>query len=70
MPVNTDGLLREGEAAEVLGLLSQQTLSLWRAKSAGPPYIRVGVRAIRYRRSDLDSWLEQRTVRPEAAVGG
>jgi predicted DNA-binding transcriptional regulator AlpA len=39
------------------------TLEIWRStKREGPPYIKVG-RSVKYRRSDLDAWLEQRTHR-------
>lgn len=38
------------------------TLEIWRSTRRGPPYIKVG-RSVRYRRSDLDAWLEQRTYR-------
>ena len=35
-------------------------LEIWRSTRRGPPYIKVG-RSVRYRRSDLDAWLDQRT---------
>lgn len=58
---NNTSLFTEDEAAAFLRLKSQ-TLACWR--SAGRydlPFVRVG-RAIRYRRCDLERWLEQRTV--------
>ena len=33
-----------------------------RERGPGPPFIRIG-RAVRYRISDLDEWLENRLVR-------
>ena len=33
-----------------------------REQALGPPFIRIG-RAVRYRISDLDAWLENRLVR-------
>lgn len=54
-------LLTEIEAALILGL-KPQTLSLWRCqKRYGLPYVRVG-RLVRYRRADLEKWLESRLV--------
>lgn len=39
-----------------------QTLSVWRLYKKGPKYIRVG-RLIRYRRSDIEAWLDSQTVK-------
>lgn len=39
-----------------------QTLSVWRLHKKGPKYIRVG-RLIRYRRSDIEAWLDSQTVK-------
>lgn len=55
-------LLTRDEAAEYLGV-KPQTLSVWAcAKRYELPYVKVG-RLVRYRRDDLDSWLESRTAR-------
>lgn len=51
-------LLSETQTAELLGL-SIRTLQSWRLRGGGPPFAKVG-RAVRYRRSDLELWLEQR----------
>jgi len=40
--------------------ISPLTLSDWRTKRVGPAYVRIG-RLIRYRKVDLDAWLESRT---------
>lgn len=40
-----------------------QTLAAWRMLGRGPAFIRLG-RAIRYRRADLERYLEEQTVRP------
>jgi hypothetical protein len=53
-------LLNEVEAAGVLNL-SSRTLQAWRSKGIGPSFIRAG-RAIRYRYSDLATWLTEQTV--------
>lgn len=48
-------------AAQHLGGLSVATLNTWRTLGRGPKFVRVG-RLIRYRVSDLDAWLQSRTV--------
>ncbi len=58
-PLSPADLLTEREAARAL-TVAVNTLRNWRWKSCGPRYVRVGLRAIRYRRSDLESFL--RTV--------
>lgn len=53
--------LTRREAAEYLGI-AYQTMSLWAMSGKyGLPMIKVG-RSVRYRQSDLDAWLERRTV--------
>jgi excisionase family DNA binding protein len=42
------------------------TMETWRARRQGPPFAKVG-RTIRYRRADLDSWLEQNRRQFDAA---
>lgn len=57
---DSDDLLSRKEAAEYLGL-SPQTLAVWTsAKRYGLPTIKVG-RVVRYRRRDLEKWLDERT---------
>ena len=50
-------LVTENEAAKVLGF-SPRTLQSWRVSGDGPPFVRVSPRAIRYRLSDLEAWIE------------
>ena len=53
-------LLDEKNAARLLGL-SPGTLSVWRSTGRYRlPFVHVG-RRVRYRRSDLDAWLDGRT---------
>ncbi|MEO5344309.1 MAG: helix-turn-helix domain-containing protein [Gammaproteobacteria bacterium SHHR-1] len=53
-------LLTEAEAAEYIGVAAG-TLTVWRSTGRyALPFAKVG-RLVRYRRSDLDSWLESRT---------
>ncbi len=54
-------LLNEDEAAQIL-TVEPQTLADWRSTGRyNLPFIRMG-RLIRYRRADLDAWLESRVV--------
>lgn len=53
-------LLNEVEAAEEIAI-QPQTLSAWRCRGFGPPFLKIG-RSVRYRRSDLESWMESRTA--------
>lgn len=53
-------LLRTCDAAGLLGI-REKTLQLWRREGKGPTYIRVGPRLVRYRLSDLATWLSGRT---------
>lgn len=55
----TRNLLTEQQAAEYLGGLTPKALQAWRVRGGGPPFLKIG-RLIRYRESDLHSWLESR----------
>ena len=51
------------QAAKYLGV-SEAVLRLWRAESQGPRFFRAGQKLIRYRKVDLDLWIEQRLSTP------
>jgi excisionase family DNA binding protein len=69
MHTATDELLTRRETAEFLKL-REQTLACMACQGRGPAYIKCG-RAVRYRKSDLDAWLESRTVHTaDCAVQG
>jgi excisionase family DNA binding protein len=54
-------LLDEAAAAAILGV-TPGTLSVWRCtRRYDLPYVKVG-RRVRYRASDLEAWLQSRTV--------
>lgn len=56
-------LLDPTETAKILGV-KRQTLALWRATKRYPlPYIKVG-RSVKYRRADVEAFLEGRRVVP------
>jgi excisionase family DNA binding protein len=52
-----DEFLTEAELAALLKV-TPRTVKRWRAEGTGPSWIRVG-RGIRYRRRDVDAWLER-----------
>ena len=47
------------KAAQYLGI-SEAALRLWRSRGEGPRYFRAGDKLVRYRRADLDGWIESR----------
>lgn len=51
-------LLTTKGAAAYLGL-SPATLEKWRIRGVGPSYFRLGTKAIRYRQSDLDIFMNE-----------
>lgn len=53
-------LLRRVPASDYLGI-SPATLATWATRGGGPKYVKVGKLAM-YRKSDLDAWLNERTV--------
>lgn len=68
--VNTQsqtGLLTEEEATDYLGGIPTGTLRQWRYLNRGPTYVKVG-RHVRYRRSDLDAYIEAGRVEPQGAA--
>lgn len=60
-------LLDENEAGEYLNVPAR-TLGQWRYLNKGPAFIRVGPRHVRYRRSDLDAYLDAHRVVPQDAA--
>ena len=58
-------VMNSKQAAGYVGC-SESVLRLWRSQGQGPRYFRAG-KLIRYRRADLDSWIEARLCEPESA---
>jgi|HubBroStandDraft_2_1064218.scaffolds.fasta_scaffold857386_2 predicted DNA-binding transcriptional regulator AlpA len=56
-PVHEQTSLTPVQAAKYLGV-SEGVLRLWRSKGEGPRHFKAGEKLIRYRRIDLDSWIE------------
>ena len=61
-------LLRQAEVAKILNL-SPRTLEAWRHRGGGPRYLRLTARVIRYRRLDVNQFMEER-VRTNTADRG
>lgn len=55
-------LLTPKQLVEWLQLGSERTVEKWRSTGAGPTYLKVG-RLVRYRKADVEAWLEENTVR-------
>jgi excisionase family DNA binding protein len=53
------------KAARYLGI-SEAALRLWRSEGKGPRHFRAGEKLVRYRRADLDAWIEDRLSAPVA----
>lgn len=54
--LNRPLLIDENEAAALLGI-EARTLRRWRIKR-GIPHVRLGYNCMRYRRADLEQWLQ------------
>jgi len=63
-----DHLLNTQEAATILGV-SKAFLERDRWAGAGIPFIRVGSRAVRYRLSDIDAYIESNQRRSTSDTG-
>ena len=62
--LSNENALNERQAARYLGV-SAGTLRLWRSENRSPRYFRAG-KLIRFRRADLDAWIEARLSTPQA----
>jgi predicted DNA-binding transcriptional regulator AlpA len=56
-----DELLPTPKTADWLGV-STEWLEIGRSKGYGPPFVRLSPSRVRYRRSDVWRWLDERTV--------
>jgi hypothetical protein len=66
--ISSDSLLAPPEAAIVLGL-AEKTLANYRTSGAGPTFVKTGSR-IRYRYSDLTSFIDQGRRKSTSQVAG
>jgi excisionase family DNA binding protein len=58
--------LTDRELADLLEI-PQRTPGQWRYLGKGPRYVRVG-RHVRYRRTDVEAWIEARMIGPRGAA--
>ena len=47
------------QTAKYMGI-SEAALRFWRAEGKGPRFFRAGEKLVRYRKVDLDSWIQAR----------
>lgn len=64
-PIPPDELIDTAAAAPIVGL-SLRTLKLMRLTGRGPAFVRLSRQTVRYRRSDLVTFLASKTVTPGA----
>jgi excisionase family DNA binding protein len=62
----SDRLLHAIDVSLLLGV-PRATLANWRSAGKGPPFVKVG-RHVRYRREDVDRWVEAQVVQPREGV--
>ncbi len=60
-------LLNENEAAQLLGF-KVATLRAWRVDRKGPRWAKL-CGAVRYRREDLEKWVNENIIAPDDPVG-
>ena len=66
MTTDTESIcLRTPEASRYLNI-PESTLTKMRVTGTGPIFIRMGTKTVRYRKSDLDTWLEKRVCKTTA----
>lgn len=58
--VDTRELMDESALAAFIGV-AVQTLQKWRWQRSGPAFVKIG-RLVRYRRADVERWLDAQTV--------
>ena len=61
MSVIEKQLYKREEAAEYLNL-AVQTLAVWAMTGKHLPVVKIGTRAVRYRVSDLDAFIDRQTI--------
>jgi predicted DNA-binding transcriptional regulator AlpA len=63
----SDEFLSEGEL-ERMGIASRRTLQGWRLLGRGPRYYKLSNGLVRYRWSDIETWLAARAVTPSESA--
>ncbi len=65
-PLMPGDLMTSAEVSAETGV-PKRTLDQWRYLGEGPPYVKLG-RHVRYRRGDVDRWLDESTITPNNAA--
>ena len=65
-PNQWEGLIGENEAASLLNI-SPRTLRKYRCTGAGPRYVRISPRCIKYRRDWLEAWANEKVYSSTSA---
>lgn len=63
-----DCLMTEDQTAQYLQF-TPRALQKWRLDGSGPKYVKISGRAVRYRKQDLDEWIEHRIRRSTSDPG-
>jgi excisionase family DNA binding protein len=58
--------LTDAQLCELLHVDARTSLR-WRRDGGGPPFVRVGLRRVLFRRADVETWLAARTFAHRAA---
>lgn len=61
--IDQQNILTPKQAARYLGI-SEGVLRLWRTEGRSPRHFKAGEKLVRYRRIDLDEWIEERLSAP------
>lgn len=61
MQTKQSPLLNQNEVAEMIGV-KPRTLEDWRITGAGPRFIRISKRCVRYQLDDVLTWVDARSV--------
>jgi len=64
--MNEQNMLTPADAARYLGV-ERATMKTWRHRSTGPKFHRYSSRCIRYKRADLDAWIDEHRAAEEAS---
>ena len=56
-----DRLINEKEVARYIDH-SVRALQNWRLRGGGPKFVKVSARSVRYRRRDIEAWIDSHTV--------
>jgi predicted DNA-binding transcriptional regulator AlpA len=62
MDTEPEHLWTEREVSDFLANVSLRTLRRWRQAGRGPAYVKVG-RRVMYRPSDIQTWIDEHTIR-------